>query len=429
MSSRFVPFDDIWKHVVDGTKMLDPLPDEIGNVYLVRNLYGKVSISVSDALKENESCRAALKELAGKLHETLGAHGLPAGEGVLFVGPSLLNDIQGAARKVSSKVYLVDRLVTAGDWWTVDDAQSSGAVTRWTLYSVKGGVGRSTTAAVLAWHLALNGKRVLVMDLDLESPGISSALLEPERRPDFGITDWFVESLVGQEDYVAERMIAAPRWVQDCDGDVRIAPAHGRDAGEYLAKLGRVYMDTAKESWTTRLKRLLDALEAQVVPDVVLLESRSGLHDIAAATVTDLEAQVLLFATDSESNWTDYEVLFRHWQNHDLAGQIRERLSMVSALTPETGITTYLRRFREGAWDLFRDHLYDDVGADDGSDEFSFDLHDDDAPHDPLVVRWTRGFSAGASLSDLERSTVAQAYSLFLDRFDRLTGILARGNH
>ena len=64
-------------------------------------------------------------------------------------------------------------------------------------------------------------------------------------------------------------------------------------------------------------------------PTVMLLESRSGLHDIAAATVTDLDAQVLLFATDSDSNWTDYGILFHHWQSHGLAPSIRDRLSLV----------------------------------------------------------------------------------------------------
>ena len=283
-------------------------------------------------------------------------------------------------------------------------------------HSVKGGVGRSTTAAVLAWYLARNGQRVLVVDLDLESPGLSSALLEPDRRPDFGVTDWFVEALVGEDEHVLERMTATPRWAQDFDGDVRIVPAHGREAGEYLAKLGRVYMDAADEPWTARLARLLAGLETAVEPDVVVMESRSGLHDIAATTVTDLGAQVLLFATDSESNWTDYRVLFRHWQRHGLAARIRERLSIVSALTPDLDTENYLQRFREHAWDLFREHLYDEVLASDDSDLFSFDLQDEGAPHDPLVIHWTRGLAAGASLRHLETAaaTVGQAYTPFL---------------
>ena len=431
MSSDFVRFDDVRKLVVDAVKQSDPIPDEIGPVYLVRNLYGKVSISAPEDAEADAAVRRALERLAVHLRETLGAHGAPAGEPVLFVGGALLDDLRDAAWKIpgASRVYFVDRLVTAFGWWTVGGSDTGsagggppgvGSPARWTLYSVKGGVGRSTTAVVLAWHLARTGRRVLVVDLDLESPGLSSAMLEPGRRPELGVADWFVEDLVGQGDRVTERMTAAPRWTQDFDGDVRVVPAHGVDAGEYLAKLGRVHMDT-DVSWTERLRRLLERLESDFDPEVVLVESRSGLHDIAAATVTDLDANVLLFAVDSDSHWDDYSLLFRHWQRHGLATRIRERLSIVSALTPELDTERYLQRFREHAWHLFRDRLYDDLSSPgDAGDAFSFDLGDDDAPHTPLPIHWTRGLVAGGSLRDLEESTVRQAYRPFLKRFDRL---------
>jgi MinD-like ATPase involved in chromosome partitioning or flagellar assembly len=41
-----------------------------------------------------------------------------------------------------------------------------------TFYSYKGGTGRSMALANVAWMLALNGKRVLVIDWDLEAPGL-----------------------------------------------------------------------------------------------------------------------------------------------------------------------------------------------------------------------------------------------------------------
>jgi len=41
-----------------------------------------------------------------------------------------------------------------------------------TFYSFKGGVGRSTVLATVAWILAGNGRRVLVVDWDIEAPGI-----------------------------------------------------------------------------------------------------------------------------------------------------------------------------------------------------------------------------------------------------------------
>ena len=325
-------------------------------------------------------------------------------------------------------VYWVDRLVTGRDWWTVGDSDSQRTPMRYTLFSVKGGVGRSTTAAVLAWHLVRRGERVIVVDLDLESPGLSSAMLASQEQPEFGVTDWFVEDLVGQGAHVIEQMTAIPAWAQDSEGDMYVVPAHGREPGEYLAKLGRVYMDTTNEPWTARLERLLNHLETACEPTVVLLESRNGLHDIAAATVTDLNAEILLFAIDSASNWTDYNILFHHWQTHDLAPKIRERLSIVSALTPELDTEQYLRRFQERAWDLFRDSLYDDVDPlDESGAEFSFALDADPAPHNPLPIHWTRGLASGASLRNLETTTVEQAYAEFLRRFDQLFKVDNRG--
>jgi len=50
--------------------------------------------------------------------------------------------------------------------------------------------------------LLRTGKRVLVLDLDLESPGLSSSLLPPDRQPMYGITDWLIEDLVDNADIV-----------------------------------------------------------------------------------------------------------------------------------------------------------------------------------------------------------------------------------
>ena len=421
MNADVVTFDDIWRRVRNVLEGGNGLSDDVRPVYLVRDLFGKVRISVLDRAETDDACRRALQTLAARLYNELGAHCYPPQEAVLFVSQPLLDTLKQTAREFDGfpGVYRADRLMTGGDWWTVSDGQSESGARRCTLFAVKGGVGRSTTAAVLAWHLARKGERVLVIDLDLESPGLSSALLEPERRPKYGVTDWFVEDLVGQGDHVLEDILAAPAWVQDFEGDVRVAPAHGAVPGDYLAKLGRVYMDKTDSPWTKRLESLVGSLETTFRPTFVLMESRSGLHDIAAATVTDLNAEVLLFATDSESTWADYEILFRHWNTQGLARGIRERLSVVSALTPVPVRDTYLQRFRPRVWDLFREYLYDELGATDNSDEdFSFDLGDVDAPHNPMEINWTVGFAAGASLRDLDDATVKSAYARFLKPFE-----------
>ena len=428
MSDSFVPFDHTRRRAVEALKKVG-VPDV--PIYLIRNLFGKVRISAPEEAENDEACRVELQRLAGKLAEDLGVRGYPAENGVLFVSDDLLKDLQDTARPVEGfdKVFWVDRLLTGNDWWTVGDQPPEGRAKRWTLFSVKGGVGRSTTAAFLAQHLASKGERVLVADLDLESPGLSSMMLNESERPDFGVVDWFVEDLVGQGDRVITDMTTEPAWTQDLPGAVAVAPAHGRDPGEYLAKLGRAYMGSSNDPWTDRLERLLTGLEDHFDPDSVLIETRSGLHDIAAATVTDIGADVLLFATDSESNWTDYGILFDHWRDRDLAAGIRDRLRIVSALIPNLDTKRYLQRFRQQAWDLFRERLYDDLSTpiDDTDEEFSFDLDAEEAPHDPLPVYWTPGLAAGASLRDPEQTTVKQAYTLFLERFDRLAGVGDRG--
>ena len=348
MSDQFNSFDSIIELVVDILRHQEYRP--IDRIYVIRDLHGKIRLAVSDTLESDEGSRQWLTGKAKMLQEHLGAHSLRPEDAILFLDSELLAELHRDSREILPSVSLVDRLLTGAGWWSVSSGASETPI--YTLYSVKGGLGRSTTAAVLAWHLAKRGEDVLVVDLDLESPGISSAMLDYTMQPQFGVVDWFVEDMVGQGDGVVERMIAQPSWHQDFPGNVCIVPAHGLCPGEYLAKLGRVYLDT-EVRWTQRLNLMLQKLSLIAKPSIILLESRSGLNDIAAATVTDLNAHALLFGTNSETSWQAYGILFKHWNRLGLAHAIRERLSIVSGLTPDINTEEYVKRFRERSWALF----------------------------------------------------------------------------
>lgn len=386
-----------------------------------RDLNGRVRFIVPEKAREDETLRAGVEAIYQTLAERLAQHAYQANMGVLYEAEQE-DARQGASSYALNgfeQVWVADRLVTETNWAHI--APETMGVPRVVFFSIKGGVGRSTALAATAWHLAQTGKRVLVLDLDLESPGLSSALLPPERQPTYGITDWLVEDLVDNGDAVFDSMVATSNLSHD--GEIHVVSAHGAEHGEYIAKLGRVWMpklhtDGRREAWSARLERLLRTLESHVRPDVVLIDSRSGIDEIASACITDMGATlILLFALEGEQTWNGYRMLFEQWQRAGVAEQIRERLQVIGAVVPELGRVEYLEGLREHSYEVFGGTLYDDIAPAtpdtvgpkevDGKrtwqvgslvEGWNFDEADAGAPHHPWAVSWHRSFAGLRSL-------------------------------
>ncbi len=432
----FVPFGQIWPRVREILESSGLDKKGLKELWVVRDLMGRIRLLISE--EAGSETRNALIEVARRVYNAAPARAYEPDRSVLAIEPEELELLRRKALREELGelvVYLVDRVVSAAEWGAVSPHPSHGEPLRFTLFALKGGTGRSTTAAVMAHHLGLRGDRVLVVDLDLESPGVSSMLLVAREHPEFGVVDWFVEDLVGQGEEVLEEVVGRPAWARDLPGDVLVVPAYGRAHEDYLPKLGRVYLDLPTreeagypERWTARLRRFLRSLEERFQPDIVLLDTRSGLHDLAAAAVTDVPAHVLLFAVDSRATWVGYRILFQYWRDYAVAREIRGRLSMVAALVPETRPRAYLERVREQSWDLFRDHLYDEVpaGADEWGEDgpFSFDRDDEAAPHYPLPIYWAPGLAALSSYEELDSPHITAAYEEFFKLFASLVRAL-----
>lgn len=385
-----------------------------------RDLNGRVRFIVPEQSRKDEDRCADVEALYQALSERLALHAYSVNAGILYEATQELacGGASHYALNGLDNVRMVDRLATESNWAHI--APETGSVPRIVFFSIKGGVGRSTALAATAWHLAQTGKRVLVLDLDLESPGLSSALLPPERQPMYGITDWLVEDLVGNGDMVIDGMVATSNLSRD--GEIHVVPAHGAEHGEYIAKLGRVWMpkvlaNGTRETWSARLGRLLQALEARIRPDVVLIDSRSGIDEIASACITEMGANlILLFALEGEQTWNGYRMLFEQWQRAHVAEKIRERLKIVGAIVPELDRVSYLEGLRESAYGIFVDTLYDEIApakpeaigptsngdgkwrVDDLVEGWSFDEADEGAPHYPWAVNWHRSFAGLRSL-------------------------------
>lgn len=370
---------------------------------LVRDLRGRITIAVDD--RRAPDAAEVMQGAIGPLYEQISPWSPgPRGAALLasrLLDPDAIFDAPEVVSLAGSGVRLLDRLVTGREWLShPPEGGSGGHPPRVVFYGVKGGVGRTTAASVVALELARAGRTVLAVDLDLESPGLSHALLREEDLPPRGLLDAYVNLGVGPLDEGAAGELVRRSPASDrpeIEGTIWVAPARGRDAGDFLGKLSRAYVDGVGDSATFawRTVEILRRIEAQVRPDVVLIDSRAGLHDIAAVALTRLDAEIgLLFAAASTQTWGDLEVLFAAWNQRGLARAFRERLQVVAALVPELGAEDYLRRLRARAHEVFSRTLYDeeDAGSLERLDAFNFDPDDESAPHWPLPVRWNRAF-------------------------------------
>jgi hypothetical protein len=444
-----IRFDDAWTRALSVARETARATGL--DVILIRDILGRAALVVDDTGET-----AVPDDMANTLSEKLAEAAGP------FTGPSpvtLASDLFAPEAILGSRdltiveelspstgrVSVLENGVVGSEWLHPQEYAEDKAIQRVALYGFKGGVGRSTATYLLAEHLANvgGGRCVLVVDLDLESPGVGALLQSDEELPDYGIVDYFAESAVGNQDGL-EVVARSTRARTRGTGEVWVAPAGGRPrAGyDYLAKLNRVYADLPREvdldeapgasGLARRMDQAVSACEEEVTkrsrrPDVVLLDSRAGIHDIAAVTLTQLADLSLLFATDSAPSWNGYRALFRQWgQSPARARAIRERLRMVAAMVPRDGRDEYLERFRDSAQSCFAEFLYDNESVEESpkmsvpfttaSAPFNFAPEDQDAPHSPLPIMFVQNFVGIDLAGRQDWSGIApEAYELFLD--------------
>jgi hypothetical protein len=390
-----------------------------------RDLNGRIRFIAPRSIFEDKTQNDELREIYRLLAAELGPHAYAVELAILFEDHAeqanhgaVPFDLPGF-----ENVKVLDRLITDSGWESI--AQITSGAPRFVFFSIKGGVGRSTAVAACAWSLASQGKRVLVLDLDLESPGLSSALLPADRQPTYGITDWLVEDLVDNGDGLIADMYSTSDL--PTAGSIYLVPAHGRDPGEYVSKLGRAWMPKVtatgeRQSWTDRLNRLINRLAGDHLPDVILIDSRAGIDEVAAACVTDLGAHtIFMFAIQGQQTWTGYRALLAHWRQRGVIRDIRTRLQLVAGLVPDDERRAeYVAALRADGYALFED-TYDEVGPGEISD-WSFEVDDDTAPHSPLPVRWNRGWYGLLSLQQrmlqVDKKEVTAVYGALLEFFD-----------
>jgi MinD-like ATPase involved in chromosome partitioning or flagellar assembly len=255
-----------------------------------------------------------------------------------------------------------------------------------TFYSYKGGTGRSMALANVAWILASQGKRVLMVDWDLEAPGLHHYFHPFLRDKNLTFSEGVIDIVTNfeggavapkRDDIVEDTGWYLPfadiskyciplAWTFPNDGILDLLPA-GRQGHSYASRVnsfnwsgfydrlgGGVFLETVKQNMRRDY-------------DYILIDSRTGVSDTAGVcTVQMPDILVVCFTLNIQSIEGAAAV----------AGSIRSQREKAAAIQPDYRFRIFpvpmrleraekqqldrAREFARGAFAGFIDHLSED---------------------------------------------------------------------
>ncbi len=174
-----------------------------------------------------------------------------------------------------------------------------------TFYSFKGGVGRTMALVNSGVELAKRGRKVLLVDLDLEAPGLDTFEAVKPKKTAPGIVDFVRNYLdTGQAPEVDGYLQKCPD-IGDDGGELWLMPAGTRKAA-YVENFRGIDWGDLYERRDGFL--LFEDLKAQwkstVQPDHVFVDSRTGHTDVGGICTRQLPDAVAILFFPNEQNLT-----------------------------------------------------------------------------------------------------------------------------
>jgi len=173
-----------------------------------------------------------------------------------------------------------------------------------TFYSYKGGVGRTMALANVAAKLAKEGRRVLLIDFDLEAPGLDAFEELGCAKGNSGVVEYVAEYLAtGKAPPVSSFVRECVPSSTHLRGKLWLMPSGKKDQ--------QYNRDRARINWTELYdkydgERFIENWKADIektyAPDYVLIDSRTGLTDVGGICTLHLpQLVVLLYALNDQN--------------------------------------------------------------------------------------------------------------------------------
>lgn len=219
--------------------------------------------------------------------------------------------------------FILERTIAKKSWmehnnrhtsiWSYNDAVDGKKPKVISFYSFKGGMGRTTTLAAIAYNLARDGKNVLLIDTDIEAPGLATIFLNDDSIQN-GTVDYLLERQANSS-FRANKTIQSylnqfrdPEINERFPGNIFVIPAGKPDDG-YLNKLSRVdcqdiRVDHIKNSMSGLLEESVSFLSSNNYKiHYVLMDARAGFHEIGGVVLSQIPHVTILFGRNDHQSW------------------------------------------------------------------------------------------------------------------------------
>jgi MinD-like ATPase involved in chromosome partitioning or flagellar assembly len=380
----------------------------IERAIIIDDIFGKLRalIWLADSAPQD-----FVDQLTALMKGTLGVYwsGLWVANGANPADSKLYDELWRTSSEIAPLLRASERVRSRGFWimppsepaWPVSEDHPPVIA----FYSFKGGVGRTTALGSFAIQRARIGETVVVIDLDLDAPGVGTLLDSgtPDTEEQFGIVDYLIELPINPQlnlsDYYHLCLSATVR------GQIFVFPA-GRMDADYLVMLARLDLEPASDSAKHPLLQMLDHARKELTPDWILLDCRAGLSEASGFALSGLANLTVLLGTTSTQSWQGLRlVIERLGAQRVERGLPQAECLVVQTMTPENPETAESARstFRTEAENIFKEAYYAEDPSDEDDDTFWYvrDMESEDAPHQPSVLYYSQRLAFIRSIGDV----------------------------
>lgn len=225
----------------------------------------------------------------------------------------IFQDLLKSSEQVFEKIYFSERHVENTNWFIEDSYRLNVPVT--SFYSFKGGVGRTTATILSALLLARQGKKVMIVDFDLEAPGLASIFANQSDEAQSllsvkGFIDFLIDfesnkrdiTKINLDDYYFKKNEQALVGTQG--GELIIIPAISTDSdssNSYINKLSKTNIKFVNDKdYIPDL--FLKKMEEKLKPDHILIDTRTGINDVGGLVFNRYAQTIFLLFYGNQQN-------------------------------------------------------------------------------------------------------------------------------